>query len=243
MRYESMDIIKVDSKKTRLISDGGCGYLEPDNSYAAFMASCNRMYLGVKCDIRFTKDRVIITSRYRDLKKLTKQKIHISLTNYEELKQIPIGSNNLCYMSTLKDFLLLCARYCKLACIELHPPIGKHELTQLFEEIRELNMIKKVKIISTDIKYLKFIRNLDFDILLELRSNNFSDHLFFDAIKYHLDITLPQMKLSKDLVDMCHESRLKIGTYNINDPINALITCELGIDYIYTIFLEEYKPN
>ena len=25
-----MDIIKVDSKNTRLISDGGCGYLEPD---------------------------------------------------------------------------------------------------------------------------------------------------------------------------------------------------------------------
>ena len=54
-----MDIIKVDINKSRFISDGGCGYLEPDNSFNAFLSSCNRMYYGVKADIRFTKDRVI----------------------------------------------------------------------------------------------------------------------------------------------------------------------------------------
>ena len=235
-----MDIIRLDCKNTRLISDGGCGYLEPDNSYAAFMASCNRMYLGVKCDIRFTKDRVIVTSRYRDLRKLTNQKIHISLSNYDELKVIPIGSNALCYMATLKDFLLLCKRYRKLACIELHPPIGKHELTQLYEEITKWGVINQTKIISSDIKYLKFIRNLDFNILLEHRSNTFSDRLFYDAKKYHLDITLPSNKLSKDLVDMCHDNRLKIGTYNINDPIGLLILTEINVDYVYTTFLEEF---
>lgn len=235
-----MDIIRLDCKNTRLISDGGCGYLEPDNSYAAFMASCNRMYLGVKCDIRFTKDREIVTSRYRDLKKLTNQKIHISLSNYDELKVIPLGDNALCYMATLKDFLLLCKRYRKLACIELHPPIGKHELTQLYEEIKKWGVINKTKIISSDVKYLKFIRNLDLNILLEQRSNNFYDRLFYDAKKYHLDITIPSSKLSKDLVDMCHDNRLKIGTYNINDPIGLLMLTEINIDYVYTTFLEEF---
>lgn len=238
-----MDIIKVDCKKTRFISDGGCGYLEPDNTYAAFLASCNRMYLGVKADIRFTKDRVIVTSRYRDLRKLMNEKIHISLSNFEQLKSLSFGEHGLSNLTTLKIFLGLCNRYHKLACIEIHPPIGKVELLQLYNEIKEVNMIKQVKIISTDIKYLKFLRSLDLDIMLELRSKHFTDPIFFDAIKYHFDLTIPQYKLSKDLVDMCHDNRLKIGTFNINDPVGALILCELGIDYIYTTYLEEYKPN
>lgn len=238
-----MDIIKVDCKKTRFISDGGCSFLEPDNTYAAYLASCNRMYLGVKADIRFTKDRVIVTSRYRDLRKLINEKIHISLSDYDFLKTLTFGEDELSSLTTFKTFLSLCSRYHKLACIELHPPIGKIELMQVYQEIKECKMIKQVKIISTDIKYLKYIRNLNFDIQLELRSKNFTDQIFFDAIKYHIDITIPQYKLSQDLVDMCHDNRLKIGTYNINDPVGALILCELGIDYIYTTCLEEYKPN
>ena len=102
-----MDIIKVDTKKTRLISDGGCGYLEIDNSFNAFLASCNRMYLGVKADIRFTKDRVIVTSRYRDLRKLTNKKIHISLTNYEDLKALPLKNDEFSRLTTLSTFSVI----------------------------------------------------------------------------------------------------------------------------------------
>lgn len=238
-----MDIIKVDSKKCRLISDGGCRFLEPDNTYSSFLASCNRMYYGIKCDIRFTKDRVIVTSRYRDLSKMEKGKLHISLTNYNDLKDLKFGHDQLSCLITLKTFLSLCHRYNKIACIEIHPPIGHLELKQLLDEIVTEKMINRCKIISTDIKYLKYIRQHFLDIMLELRCNNFSDQLFLDAIKYHFDLTLPMKKLSHDLVDMCHDNRINIGTFNVNDPVGALILCELKVDYIYTYLLEEYKPN
>lgn len=238
-----MDIIKIDSKNTRLISDGGCQYLEPDNTYASFLASCNRMYLGIKCDIRFTKDRVIVTSRYRDLRKINNQNTHISLTNYEELKNMCLNENGFASLTTLKLFLKLCKKYNKLACIEIHPPIGHLELNQLIEEIKSLDMILLTKIISNDFKYLIYIRKIDLNIKLELKTNKFNDNIFLDAIKYHIDLTLPMKKVSKDLVDMCHDNRIKIGSYNINDPINALLLSDLKIDYIYTYLLEEYKPN
>ncbi len=238
-----MDIIKIDCKNTRIISDGGCNYLEPDNTYASFLASCNRMYFGIKCDIRFTKDRVIVTSRYRDLSKLCQEKIHISLTKYSKLQQLKFDDFDLSGLTTLKTFLVLCQKYHKFACIEIHPPIGKLELEQIINEIAQVNMLYQAKIIATDLKYLKYIRKLNLNIKLELRTNKFCDTLFLSAIKYHLDLTLPMMKISKDLVDMCHDNRITIGTFNINDPISALILSDLKVDYIYTYLLEEYKPN
>ena len=238
-----MDIIKIDSKRTRLISDGGCGYLEPDNSYAAFLASCNRMYYGIKCDIRFTIDRVIVTSRYRDLRKMANEKIHISLSKYEDLKKIRFGENDLSSVVSLKTFMSLCNRYHKFACLELHPPIGRLEIEQLINEIESLNMIKFTKIISNDMKYLKQIRKLNLHIKLEIRAKEYSDQLFFDAIKYHIDISLPVNKLSTDFIGLCHDNRIKCGTYNINDPVGALLLSDMQLDYIYTVGLEEYKPN
>ena len=238
-----MDIIKIDSKRTRLISDGGCGYLEPDNSYAAFLASCNRMYYGIKCDIRFTIDRVIVTSRYRDLRKMANEKIHISLSKYEDLKKIRFGENDLSSVVSLKTFMSLCNRYHKFACLELHPPLGGLELEQLINEIESLNMINFTKIISNDMKYLKQIRKLNLHIKLEIRAKEYSDQLFFDAIKYHIDISLPVNKLSTDFIGLCHDNRIKCGTYNINDPVGALLLSDMQLDYIYTVGLEEYKPN
>lgn len=238
-----MDIIKIDCKNTRLISDGGCQYLEPDNSYTAFLASCNRMYYGVKCDIRFTKDRVIVTSRYRDLRKINKKKIHISLSNYGDLKETMSVDDSINTLTTLDSFLHLCQKYNKKACIEIHPPIGHLELQQLMNTIAKYGMIKQTKIISNDIKYLKFLRSLNSEVMLELKNSKFTDDLFFNAIKYHFDLTLPMKVLSKDLVDMCHENRLKVGSWNINDPIGALMLSDLQVDYIYTYLLEEYKPN
>ena len=89
----------------------------------------------------------------------------------------------------------------------------------------------------------KYIRNKELNIDLELQIKSFTDSYFFDAIKYHLDLTFPQNKLSKDLIDLCHENRLKVGTYKINEPVIALLLSDLGVDYIYTTLLEEYKPN
>lgn len=238
-----MDIIKVDIKKSRFISDGGCGYLEPDNSFNAFLASCNRMYYGVKADIRFTKDRIIVTSRYRDLKKLTDKKIHISLTNYDELKNIPLKQDIHSYIATLSEFLLVCKKYNKIACIELHPPISFQEIDQLLNELDKHEMIKKCKIIANDHKYLKYIRSIDLDIMLELKSKVFTDQIFYQAIQYHYDLTLPVNKLSNELIELCHENRLKVGTIDMNDPVLSLIISDMGIDYMYTVVLEEYKPN
>ena len=238
-----MDIIKVDTNKTRLISDGGCGYLEVDNSFNAFLASCNRMYLGVKADIRYTKDRVIVTSRYRDLQKVANKKIHISLTNYDELKKIPLNNDEFSHITTLNIFLDLCIKYRKIPCIEIHPPISDSELNKLIEIIKSYDLTKKCKIISKDIKYLKYIRSIDLDLLLELRVKNFTDNTFFDCIKYHIDLVFPKNKLSKDLVDLCHENRIKVGTTNIDDPVTALILSDMGLDFIYTTVLEEYRPN
>lgn len=237
-----MDIIKVDCKKTRLISDGGCTPFEIDNSYSSFLSACNRMYQGVKCDVRFTKDHICVTSRYRDLSKLINKKIHISLTNFDDLKKFCLFSenNNIC---TLSVFLKLCKKYHKNAYIKLHPPIGINEITQIYTIIEEEQMINNTTIISKDLKYLKLFREKSLYLNLEHQIPKFTDQFFYDAIKYHINLTFPFKEISQELIEICHEHRLKVGCDTINNPIDLLEICEFELDYAYTSSLEEYFQN
>ena len=104
-------------------------------------------------------------------------------------------------------------------------------------------MIKYCKIIATELKYLKYIRSIDLNIMLEFKTKTFTDEIFYQAIQYHYDLTLPINKISSDLIELCHENRLKIGTTNMNDPVLAIMTSDMNIDYMYTVVLEEYRPN
>jgi len=238
-----MDIIKVDCGKTRLVSDGGPNVLEADNTYFAFLASCNRMYYGIKCDVRFTKDRRIVTSRYRNLSAISDDPSRICMLKLDELLNIPLKNNSRNFIPTLNEVIQLSEKYHKILCIELHQPIGCKELEILKNEIYQAKNISYIKIISNDVKILRLIRKDNFQIMLELKAKEFSDQIFLDASKYHFDISLPLLKISSDLVELCHENRIKVSTYNVNDPINALVSAELGVDYIYTSSLEEYRPN
>lgn len=233
-----MDTIKVSLPHTKVISDGGCNFIEIDNSYNAFLASCNRNYYGIKCDLRFTKDRVMIASRNRDLRKMTSHKIHVSQSLYDDLKIIPLKNSPYNHLVTLSEFLLLTKKYTKIACIELKPPIGNIEITQLINEITTHKRNKYCKIIASDLKYLRYIRTLDLEVNLEIRTNVFTDELFYDAIKYHLDICLNSNIISKDLVGLCHENRLKICAV-ANDPISSIMLSDMEVDYIYTNILEK----
>lgn len=230
--------IKINTHHTLLISDGGYLVLEKDNTYNAFLAAANRGYDGIKCDIRFTKDNYIITSRYRDLKNLTGKKIHVSLNNYQDLLKLPILNDSFTHLSTLNEFLNLCKKYHKMPIIELRPPIGHNELKQLINLIQSFKL-PTVKIIANDIKYLKFIRTLNLDINLELISNEYNDQLFLNAIKYRFDLNLPTKFYNQLFVDFCHENKIKLAAKNINNFIDAQILIELGIDYIYTYSLEK----
>lgn len=233
-----MDTIKVSLPHSNVISDGGCNFIEIDNSYNAFLASCNRNYFGIKCDLRFTKDRIMLASRNRDLRKMTNQRIHISQSLFEELKTIPLKNSPYNHLVTLPEFLALTKKYNKLACFELKPPIGNLEITQLITEITNHKRNRYCKIIANDLKYLRFIRTLDLEINLELRTNAFNDTIFYNAIKYHLDLGLKPSIISKDLVGLCHENRLKICAV-ANDPISAIMLSDMEVDYIYTNILEK----
>lgn len=148
-----MDTIKIDKKKTMLISDGGSTLNEIDNTYPAFLASCNRTYDGILCHIRFTKDRHIVTSRKRSI---SQNKIHISRSNYDELLNIEFKEPHT-HITTLLEVLAVCKRYKKALYIKLCPPIGPLELNQLYQEIVNFKTNQMVTICSNDERLLKFL--------------------------------------------------------------------------------------
>ena len=51
-----MDVIRIDSKNTKMVAHRGLSGLERENTCPAFVAAGNRSYYGVETDVHVTKD-------------------------------------------------------------------------------------------------------------------------------------------------------------------------------------------
>ena len=51
-----MDVIRIDSKQTKMVAHRGLSGLERENTCAAFVAAGNRSYFGIETDVHTTRD-------------------------------------------------------------------------------------------------------------------------------------------------------------------------------------------
>lgn len=230
-----MDTLKINKLQTKIISDGGNSLTEIDHTYPAFLGACNKTYEGILCYVRFTKDRQIVVARQRTLN--VGQKIHISQEKYSYLATFNF-TRPFANLTLLKDVLALAKLYNKKVFLKLCPPIGRLELELLYQELKLFNPITNLTICSDDERLLKYFRNQNFAIKLELRINEFDDCYLELCQKYHYNLAIPYNKLNFDLVDMLHSFRIIVGITQINNPIEASVAVANKVDYFYTKVLE-----
>jgi len=90
-----------------LISDGGIVSCNISNTYEAIMLTKNLDYLdGVKLDLQFTKDKIIVLFPSDKLNKITFSNKKISEVDYAYLKKVKFPSHIFHYrISTLEEIL------------------------------------------------------------------------------------------------------------------------------------------
>lgn len=230
-----MEPVRIIKKKTLVISDGGNQLSEIDHTYPAFLASCNRSFDGILCYIRFTKDRYIVCYRYRSLSKLLHKKIHISTNNYRDLEKLDLGKPY-SKITLLSDVVSLALQYQKQLYIKLCPPVGILELNQLKCELE--SVFDKITLISNDERHLIFFRKINQTMHLVLELPTYNEHYENLCIKNKFDLLLDLEKIDSNIIKMAHDKNLKIGINKIDNPIDASIMIENGIDFFFTESLE-----
>lgn len=230
-----MEPVQIVKKNTLVISNGGNQLTEIDHTYSAFLASCNRSFDGLLAHIRFTKDRYIVCYRHRSLSKLLHQKIHISTHNYEFLANLDLG-RPFCKITKLSDVISLCLNYHKKLYLKLCPPVGRLELSQIKNEISEID--DKVVLISNDPRHLQYFRKFLPNLSVVLEIPLYDSHYEKICFDNRFDLLLNYENVTPKIIEKVHHNKLKIGIKQIDNPIDASIMIEENLDFFFTENLE-----
>ena len=109
-----------------MVAHRGLSGIERENSLSAFVAAGNRDYFGMECDVHVTKDGKYLIFHDDTTGRICEKDFRIEETDFEELSHLRLlasgkeGVYDRAHLiPTLKEYLEACARYQKVAVIEL----------------------------------------------------------------------------------------------------------------------------
>ena len=151
-----MDVIRIDSKNTKMVAHRGLSGLERENTCPAFVAAGNRSYYGVETDVHVTKDGqfVIIHDETTERVSGGVHNFNVEECAYAELKDLTLpdmdGSWNRAdiRIPLLVDYIKICQKYEKVCVLELKNEFIPEDITRIVEAIRETGYLDKVTFIS-----------------------------------------------------------------------------------------------
>ena len=225
-----------------------------ENTKEAFLGGIKAGASGLECDIRFTKDNVIIISHDPTLERLTeesneKHTINVNNVTFDEIKNVELVQeyNNVShkgYICLFDDYLKLCKDNNIMPVIELKWTNGifsdnnnkdiydYSNIEVVINKIKEYGLINKCYIISFMSGCIEYIKNNYSDIKLQwLCSSNVNDNLDW-CLENGVDIDINFNYCTKELVDKFHQNGLKVNIWTLNDESLLEKYLDMGVDMI-----------
>lgn len=203
---------------------------------------------GARCyelDVHLSADKQLVIHHDYSLLSTAGVDVPISALTAAELKQIPLKnsfSTESVYVPLLSEVLPMIAPELDLLNIELkneedrYPGLEQQLLTQLqhYPEIAP-----KILFSSFDYHSLKRLRSLSKNARIGLLTRSFdvSQALSLQAESVHLNY----MRLTGEILECCHQNRLKVYCYTVNSKETASQLEQLGVDGIFTDFVQNFQ--
>lgn len=240
-----MNTIKIEKKQALLVAHRGVSGLERENSIAAFIAAGNRSYFGIETDVHKTADGKFVLIHDSVTSRVSSKKLVIADSTAEELSQARLyGYDNqtlradLC-IPTLTDYISICKHYEKTAVLELKSDFTTDELRRIIAEIKAVDYLSRVIFISFAYENLLKIRNLLPEQPLQyLTMDGDKEAAIRLASAHHMDLDVHQKMITKEFVDACHKSGIKVNVWTVNTSEDAQRVIDAGVDFITTNILE-----
>ena len=225
-----------------------------ENTMEAFHGGITAGASGLECDIRFTKDNVIIISHDPTVERLTEECREYHLTNvndvtYEELKNIELiqeyqNEKYKGHICLFEDYLVLCEKNNVIPVIELKWTNGIYSdnnnkdvfdysnIDKVIKIIEKHGLLDKCYIISFMSGCVEYIKTKYPGVKLQwLCSSNVNDNVEW-CLNNGVDIDINYNYCSKELVDKFHNKNLKVNIWTLNDQTLLDKYLEMGVDMI-----------
>lgn len=238
---------------------GGRMYGAVENTKEAFISGAKAGCKALECDVRVTKDGVLIISHDPDLKRLTEyegtpNEINVNNVTFEEIKNIKLSQVNLNnvgtgYICTFEEYLQICKEYDVTPVIEFKWTNGIwannenpdsydfSNLPKVIEMVKEYGLFEKAIFISFMKKLILHLRKTYPTMHLQQLSHQPVDEYVDMLGELNIDIDILYTLCTKELVDRCHEKGIKVNIWTLNDKTLLNQYLEMGVDYITSDFI------
>lgn len=257
--YQKKEIIGMNDHVIYVGHRGGRMYGAVENTKEAFLSGVKAGCKALECDVRVTKDGVLIISHDPDLKRLTEYEgtpndINVNNVTFDEIKNIKLSQvnpNNVGsgYICTFEEYLQICKEYDVTPVIEFKWTNGiyssnEDENNKDFSNVyKVIDMVKKYDLFDkaifiTFMKYLTlYLRQTYPNIKLQQLSSVPVDEYIDLMGKLNIDIDILYTLCTKELVDKCHRRGIKVNIWTLNDKALLQEYLDMGVDYITSDFL------
>lgn len=241
-----MDTVKIkDKKNTRMIAHRGLSGVERENSLAAFIAAGNRDYYGIECDVHVTKDGKYVVYHDDTTGRLCAENLLLEDSLYEEVDKLRLlasGQEKIYdrtfVLPTLKEYLGVCARYNKVAVIELKNAMEKKNIAEIIGICREEYDPDRIVFISFDYGNLVAVRKMLPEQKLQYLTDFYTDGLIEKLKKYELDLDINYRSLTESRVRELHDNGVAVNCWTCDSLDRAEELVAWGVDFITSNILQ-----
>ncbi len=242
-----MDVIRIDSKETKMVAHRGLSGLERENTCPAFVAAGNRSYYGVETDVHVTKDGKFVIIHDETTERVSNGAVNINVeeNDYAAVKDVVLpdkdGSLNRqdIRIPLLEDYVKICKKYEKVCVLELKNEFARADLERLIEEIKEIGYIEGIVFISFSwINCVMTREILPENKVQFLTVEEVTDELINKLVDHKLDLDIHYSKLTKENVAKLHENGIEVNCWTCDTKEDGEKLVEMGVDYITSNILE-----
>lgn len=233
------------------------GFVE--NTKEAFLDGAMNGCRALECDVRITKDNVLVISHDFTLERLTKlsdypTNININDSSYDEIKNILLVQENkhglsYGYICLFETYLKICKEYNMIPVIELKQTnnicvdIDNSEknnfcnLKLIIDMVQKYLLLDKAVFISFMKPCLVYLRSKYPNVKIQLLSNDLNNFTLEELEKEKFDLDIQYLLCTKELVDKCHDKGIKVNIWTLNDEQLLKNYLDMGVDYITSDYI------
>lgn len=239
----SINTLKINTGKTKIIAHRGLSGIECENTCAAFVAAANRSYMGIETDVHITADGKFVLIHDGTTKRVSKSDLNVEESSFDELRAQrlirPDGYTRGDYIiPTLEEYIEICRRYEKQAVLELKERFKREDIEKIVKVIRKTGGMDNVIFISFKYGNLADLREILPKQSLQYLVRELDEDTLKKIQKLGLDIDIKYTALNKENVRLLHSKGIKINCWVCDNKKEAERLVKMGVDYITTNILE-----
>lgn len=235
-------IFMGNKRNTKLIAHRGLSGIECENTLPAFVAAANRSYFGIECDIRPTREGRYVICHDATTGRVCERDIPVGESDAKSLRSLRMRTGGQFTDSVripyLHEYLFVCARYEKVAVVELKDWLDGEHIANIVHICGQLYDLEKVIFISFCFENLIGVRKINPRQRVQFLCERFTDGLLQQLKKHGFDLDIGYGAITRELISDMHGQGIAVNCWTCDDRSVAERLIDWGVDYITTNILE-----